>query len=104
MAAKRVPDPKKRFTGIWKCCDGFSDVEISVKVRANAFRVSALDRYDGEVPEVYDVNWNEERAELSFAIHWSSGRFLKYRFMPSVVKDRLELTYTFIAQELWQRV
>jgi len=103
MARKRIPDQKKRLAGSWKCCDGFSDVVITIKVRADNFNVSALDEYDGEEPEVYDIAWNEKQLELSFAIHWSSGRFIKYRFMPSVVEGRLELTYSFVGQELWER-
>jgi hypothetical protein len=103
MARKRVLDQKKRLTGSWKCCDGFSDVAITVRVRTGKFVVSIVDKYDGEKPEVHDIAWNEKQLELGFSVHWSSGRFIKYRFMPSVVADRLELTYSYIGQELWER-
>nr|AAL24526.1 orf106EGC118 [uncultured bacterium] len=103
MALKQVRDQKKRLAGAWKCCDGFSDVVITIKVRAGKFTVSAIDKYDGEEPEIYDISWNEKQLELNFAVHWSSGRFIRYRFMPSVVPGRLELTYSFIGQELWER-
>ena len=103
MARKRVPEQKKRLTGSWKCCDGFSDVVITIKVKAGKFFVSALDKYDGEEPEIYNITWSEKQFELSFAVHWSSGRFIKYRFMPSVVEGRLELTYSYFGQELWER-
>jgi len=100
--ASKTQNLMKRFTGIWKCCDGFSDLAITIKVRAGKFVVSALDGYDGEEPKVYDITWSEKRLELGFAIHWSSGRFVVYRFMPSVVKGRLELTYSYTGQELWE--
>lgn len=103
MALKQVRDQKKRLAGSWKCCDGFSDVVITIKVRAGKLTVSAIDKYDGEEPEIYDISWNEKQLALSFAVHWSSGRFIRYRFMPSVVPGRLELTYSFIGQELWER-
>jgi hypothetical protein len=103
MARKRVPDQKRRLVGSWKCCDGFSDVVITVKLKADKFLVSVIDKYDGEEPGVYDIAWNEKQLELSFSIHWSSGRFIKYRFMPSVVNGRLELTYSYTGQELWER-
>jgi len=99
----KTSDLMKRFTGIWTCCDGFSDVAITIKLRAGKFVISALDGYDGEKPEVYDITWSDTRLELGFAIHWSNGRFVKYRFIPSVAKDRLELTYSYTAQELWER-
>jgi len=103
MARKQTPDQKKRLVGTWKCCDGFSDVAIKIAVRAGKFYVTVLDEYDDEKPDVYDVNWNEKQLELSFAVHWSSGRFIRYRFVPSVVAGRLELTFSYTDQELWER-
>ena len=103
MARKRIPDEKKRLVGTWRCCDHFSDVVVKIGLRAGKFNVFVLDKYDGEKPEVYNVAWNEKQLELSFAAHWSSGRFVRYRFMPSLVAGRLELTFTYTDQELWER-
>ena len=104
MARKQTPDQKKRVVGAWKCCDHFSDVVIKIGLRAGKFKVVVLDKYDDEKPEVYDIAWNEKQVELNFAVHWSSGRFIRYRFMPSVALGRLELTYSYTDQELWERV
>jgi len=103
MVGKRLHDPKKRLVGTWKCCDGFSDTRINIKVRAGIFAVSVLHKYDGEQPRVYDITWNDRQQELSFAVHWSSGRFVRYRFTPSLVEGRLDLTFSYTAQELWER-
>jgi len=103
MARKQISDQRKRLAGTWKCCDGFSDVRITVRLKAGHFTVSVLDMYDGEKPEVYDIAWNEKQLELSFAVHWSSGRFVKYRFTPSLIEGRLDLTYSYVDQEVWER-
>lgn len=94
----------KPLVGTWRCADGFSDVEYSIKLRAGVFTVSGVDRDDGEVPEIYDVAWNSKKRFLGFAAHWSStGRFTKYEFRPSLVNERVAVTYTYSAQELWER-
>lgn len=60
----------KRYVGTWKYCDGFSDVEFTIKMRGPNPVVTALDRFDGEKPEIYDVAWDERQNVLSFAVHW----------------------------------
>ena len=66
--------------------------------------VTALDHFDGEKPEICDIAWDEGQHALTFAVHWSSGRFIKYRLTPSPVPGRVEVTYNVIAQELWELV
>ncbi len=94
----------RRFVGTWRCADGFSEVEFTVKLKGGAFVVSGIDGYDREAPEIYDVSWNAKTSALRFSTYWSStGRFMKYTFTPSIVNRRIEVTYTYTAQELWER-
>ena len=104
MKSKSQPNNGKRYVGIWKCCDGFSDTEFTIRMRGAKPVVTVLDRADGEKPEIYDIAWDEDQHALSFAVHWSSGRFIKYRLTPSPVLGRVEVTYNLIAQELWELV
>ena len=104
MNSKAPKNNGKRYVGTWKCCDGFSDTEFTIKVHRAKPVVTVLDRSDGEKPEIYDVAWDEGHHTLSFAVHWSSGRFIKYRLSPSPVLGRVEVTYNVIAQELWELV
>jgi hypothetical protein len=103
MAAKLI-DPKKRLVGSWKSCDGFRDVVITIKLKADRFAVSALDKDDGEIPKVYEITWDIKQHALGFSLLWSTGRLVEYRFTPSLVAGRLELTYVYRDQELWERV
>ena len=50
-----------RIAGTWKHCDGFSDTEFTFSVTGNEISVSVIDTDDGEVPKVYDVNWNDAK-------------------------------------------
>ncbi len=74
-----------------------------IRRKGDGLAVVVFDGYDSERPDVYDLNWKPEKQELSFAALWSSGRFVKYRFSSCLAKDRLELTFTFIDQEQWER-
>jgi hypothetical protein len=95
----------KRLTGTWKSCDAFSNIEFSVQLKGNAFIVSITDRDDGEIAEVQNVAWDERALTLSFSAYWqSSGRLTKYRVMPSPDKGRAQVTYTYTAQDLWEKV
>jgi hypothetical protein len=94
----------KRLCGSWKSCDGFSDIEFTIEMKGNTLTVSGTDREDGEVAEIHGLVWDETTLVLSFSAYWrSSGRFTKYRFMPSPVRGRAEVTFTYTAQELWEK-
>ncbi|MDR1935297.1 MAG: hypothetical protein LBS49_06920, partial [Candidatus Accumulibacter sp.] len=54
-----------RIAGAWKHCDGFSDIEFTFSVTNGELSVSVVDAYDGEMPEIYDVHWNESQTEIS---------------------------------------
>ncbi len=79
-----------------------SSVVLTVRVEGDSFAVEAVDGYDEEVGEVYDVQWDGE--SLSFAVHWkSTGRFGKYRLL-ALSENRVDLTYTYTHQETWLRL
>jgi hypothetical protein len=78
-----------------------SDVEYQVSSAGPVFTVRAVDGYDGEEAEVYDVGWDGQI--LSFAAHWpSTGRFVKCR-LQVLSRNRVDLTYTYSQQEMWHR-
>lgn len=84
--------------------DGFSDIEFSITVRGDELSVVVVDRSDGERPEVFGVHWQEQDLTLSFAVHWQSGRFQKYRVAVGPNQDRVEATITSTVQQLWERL
>jgi hypothetical protein len=78
-----------------------SEIEFIVKSHADSFTVRAIDRYDGEVPDVFEVKWDGQ--VLSFATHWNStGRFLRSR-LQAVAKNEVSYTYTYTENETWHR-
>lgn len=91
------------LAGTWKCGDGFSDVEISVEFKGDTPSVSVIDKYDGEVPQIFEVLWDAEKTILSFGTLWSTGRFVKYSFMSSPIEGRAGVTFSYTDQELWIR-
>lgn len=96
---------KNPLLGTWRCCDGFSDVEYTVTVNDGTLTVVGTDKHDGESAEIRDVVWSTHKNELHFSAYWpSSGRFVKYRLQPSVAPDRADVTYTYTAQETWERI
>lgn len=91
------------LAGTWKCGDGFSDVEINVEFKGDAPSVSVIDKYDDEVPQIFELLWDAEKSLLSFGTLWSTGRFVKYSFMPSPIDGRAAVTFSYTDQELWIR-
>jgi len=78
-----------------------STIEFVVSSHGTSFRVRAIDRYDDEVADVFEVNWDGQ--VLSFATYWNStGRFLRCRF-DAVAKNEVSYTYTYTANETWHR-
>lgn len=92
-----------RIAGTWKHCDGVCDVEFTFLVAHAQLSVSVVDASDGEIPEIYDVHWNEEQLEIGFAAIWSSGRLVKCRASVGPNKDRLQETITSTWQGMWER-
>lgn len=88
--------------GTWVNGDEYAtEVEYQVSQRPRGFVVRAVDRFDGEKAEVYDVKWDGEA--LSFATHWpSTGRLMKCRFL-AISPNRIDFTYTYTQQEMWHR-
>lgn len=93
----------QRIAGIWKHCDGFSDVEFTFSITDGTVGISVIDASDGERPEIYDVQWSESELVLRFAAHWSTGRLVKCHVMAGPNPDRLQATITSTHQELWER-
>jgi hypothetical protein len=103
----RVIDIKSKnpLLGTWKCCDGFSDVQFSVAAEGGNLTAVGIDTHDREKAEIHDVSWSPEQNTLQFVAHWpSTGRFVKYRIVPAPAAGRANVTYTYSAQETWERV
>jgi hypothetical protein len=102
-----VVDLKSRnpLLGTWKTCDGFSDMHFTVSAENGKLLVTGVDIEDGEKPDIRDVVWTEEKRTLEFSSYWAStGRLVKYRLRPAIAPGRAEVTYTYTAQETWERV
>jgi hypothetical protein len=98
-------DPESRFVGNWKCCDGFSDITFHVTASEGSFVVSVTDPDSAIKPEVFSTVYKPASRTLEFSVHWAStGRFTKYSLIPSPVTGRVEVTFTYTATELWERV
>jgi hypothetical protein len=102
---KRVQKKNEKphtLIGTWINGDEYAtEVEYIVLAAVTGFAVRAVDRFDGEEGEVYDVKW--DGAALSFAILWkSTSRFVKAR-LHAISPNRVDYTYTFTQQEMWHR-
>ena len=64
---------KQPLSGSWRCCDGFSDTEISIGFAGNMPSVVVCDKYNGEVPQVLEVSWESERSRLTFLLFGLAG-------------------------------
>lgn len=96
---------KNPLVGTWKCCDGFSGLHITISADGGKLTVVGVDTDDGEKAEIHDVSWSPEKTTLEFSAHWpTTGRFTKYRFRPAIAIGRVDVTYTYTAQETWERV
>ena len=107
MTRMQKPVEKKNekphtVVGTWFNGDEYeTEVEYIVSCARGRFAVRAIDRFDGERGEVYDVKW--DGSALSFAVHWNStGRFVKARLL-AISPNRVDYTYTYTEQETWHR-
>ena len=103
----RPSDPHRHIrllVGTWICTDGMSDVAYTIKYRAGKITVTGIDGYDGEKAEIQDVAWVPRRTALRFSAHWpSTGRFVKYEFKVLPDPLRVGVSYTYSAQEIWEK-
>lgn len=90
------------IVGTWVNGDEYeTDVEYQVSRNGQGLAVRAMDRFDGERAEVYDVEWDGE--VLTFSTHWpSTGRLVKCRLM-AISPNRVDFSYTYTQQEMWHR-
>jgi hypothetical protein len=80
-------------------------VRYTVSAEGGKLTVTGIDTGEGEIAQIYDVAWHEGKHTLEFSAHWpSTGRMTKNRFQPSTANNRADVTYTFTAQETWERV
>jgi hypothetical protein len=102
------PSYKKKSTrghtlvGSWiSGTESGSEIEFVVKSHVSGFKVKAIDKFDGEVADVFEIKWDGRI--LSFGTLWNStGRFLRCRFL-ATAKDEISYTYTYTANEIWHR-
>jgi hypothetical protein len=96
--------PKNPYLGTWRSCDGFSDVEYTIAIEDGRLTVSGFDKADGEAAEIRNVAWSAGTSTLTFEAYWpSSGQLTKYRFAPAPRSGRANVTYSYTAQETWER-
>ncbi len=89
------------FVGRWIASDEWStDVSLVIKSRNGKISVRAVDQSDGEEAEIFGVK--ASKREISFAAHWSSGRFTKYRLRPMRANE-MEVVFTFAATQTFKR-
>lgn len=88
--------------GVWvSATEHASDVEYTVTSKGATFNVTAIDGFDGEVADIFEVKWDGE--VLSFAAHWNStGRFSRCR-LQALSKNRASFTYTYTDNETYHR-
>jgi len=100
--AQKKNETPHTLIGTWINGDEYAtEVEYIVSAIGKGFAVQALDRFDGERGEVYDVTW--DGTALSFGVHWqSTGRFVKARFL-AIYPNRVDYTFTVTKNEIWHR-
>ena len=90
------------LVGSWVNGDEYAtEVEYILSGSESAFKVRALDRYDGEEGEVRDVTYDKDTFTLSFTVYWNStGRLVQVR-MVAISPNRVSYTYTFTENQMW---
>ena len=93
--------PNNPFIGDWVSSDGLSDVVFRISLSGNQFSINAVDAFDDEVAEVFEVTYVNK--QLKFNVHWpSNGRFIKYTFLLTD-NDTVSVSYLYSGQEIWKR-
>ncbi len=101
--SKKTENQHHPLVGTWVNGDEYAtDVEYIIsRHKSDLFEVRALDRYDNEEAEIYDIKWDGE--VLAFAAYWNStGRLSKCRFK-AVSQNRVSFTYTYTDNEMLHR-
>ena len=97
----RATEQEHPLVGSWVSSDKYAtEVEFAISRNGDEFSVRAIDRSDGEEAEIYDVKWDD--IVLSFAAHWSTGRFAKYRLV-ATSRTQIDVICTFTLTEIWHR-
>lgn len=101
-APKKTPRRSSPLVGTWFNGDEIeTEAEYIVSKAGKGFSVRAVDRFDGEEADIFEVVWDGR--ELSFAAHWNStGRFTRCRML-LLSENRISLTFTHTEQALWHR-
>jgi hypothetical protein len=80
------------IAGRWVSVDKWqTEVAFEIESQDGIYSVRAIDEPDGEEAEIYDVKATGEH--LTFAAHWSTGQFTKYRIR--ALGDQLEAVFTY---------
>ena len=99
---KKESTKKHPLVGSWVNGDEYAtETEYIVTSHDTGFRVRAVDRYDGEVLDVFEVKWDGQTLSFGTLCN-STGRFLRCR-METISKNRVSFTYTYTANETWHR-
>jgi hypothetical protein len=94
----RKPHP---LVGTWISADQHSTVEYMIKLKGNRFAVCAIDSFDGEQADIFEIK--RDGQALSFAAYWNStGRFSRCRLM-ALSDEQVNFTYTHTDQEILHR-
>ena len=101
--------PKKRLNrnsviGSWVNGDEYeTNVEYIVAQIGDHFTVRAVDRFDGEEGNIYDIKYDAEALAISFNVQWkSTGRFMNVR-LRAISPNRVSYTYTYTENQMWFR-
>ena len=106
MAKTTLPKTHKPhpLIGSWINGDEYAtEVEYIVSGSEPRFHVEAVDRYDGELGQVRDISYDDDKFTLSFTVYWNStGRLVKAR-LTAISPNRVSYTYTFTESQMWFR-
>ena len=91
--AEIIPLDRLRIAGRWIDVDKLSltSLVFEISIDNGHYGVRLIDPSDGEEAEIYDLK--EADNGLTFAAHWETGRFTKYRLR--VFGDQIDVTYTY---------
>ena len=88
--------------GTWESQqETLSCVKYTVSYEDGQPVVTAIDSYDNETPEIYDVRWLDSEHCLYFCCYWEcSGRFLKCKMSAMPSGARVNFVYQYTGDEI----
>jgi hypothetical protein len=99
------PDLSNPLCGVWRCFEEESEdyyrAEYTISVQNGEFKISAIDRSDGEEFEISDVKWNG--VSLSFHSYVPSTARCGVSQLRYVGDGKVEFLFTFTVCEIWGR-